>query len=74
MEIADRHGWCPRTCVIRGEQLGDIRMVAATGQRSAGGLEWSASALFERVFWMGDFNYRVEGAFEEIQVLVTRDL
>ena len=26
---------------------------------------WSASALFERVFWCGDFNYRVEAEFDE---------
>lgn len=35
-----------------------------------GGLEWSASALFERVFWLGDFNYRVEGEYEEVKAQV----
>ena len=30
--------------------------------------EWSASALFERVFWLGDFNYRVAGDYDAVKL------
>ena len=42
-------------------------LLAGDGGRNGGkhggahGLRWSASALFDRVFWLGDFNYCIEG-------------
>ena len=37
-------------------------------ERPAPRAEWSASALFERVFWLGDFNYRVAGDFDAVKL------
>ena len=42
----------------------------AVGEYEGGGALWSASALFERVFWCGDFNYRVNSDYERVKRLL----
>jgi len=53
----------------------DLRMRARTadlakareGRGTGPGRNWSASALFDRVFWLGDFNYRLEAEGEDVR-------
>jgi hypothetical protein len=40
---------------------------AREGRGTGPGRNWSASALFDRVFWLGDFNYRLEAEAEDVR-------
>mmetsp|Transcript_35572 Transcript_35572/g.111289 ORF Transcript_35572/g.111289 Transcript_35572/m.111289 type:complete len:639 (+) Transcript_35572:2-1918(+) len=53
-------GLVPLMCPIVAHRLNELKDGSTTHTG-----RWSVSSLFDRVFWLGDFNYRVQATYED---------
>uniref|UniRef100_A0A7S0E3I7 Inositol polyphosphate-related phosphatase domain-containing protein n=2 Tax=Hanusia phi TaxID=3032 RepID=A0A7S0E3I7_9CRYP len=53
-------GLVPLMCPIVAHRLNELK--DSSNSRTG---RWSVSSLFDRVFWLGDFNYRVQTTYED---------